>query len=314
MIQLKKILNELDVNRGHFAKDSSMELLEDYFYTDGGDGVIPKSVADKVMKVVSGSDGDKPLPKDLQSLIVSKAGIKVYGSGTISIFKKKVSDRIIYSGFDFSQPAKNGLFFFGRLFTVKMSNKVNYSPKKQLNIDNAEEIHLSQVSKDYLGKGYGKLLYDAAMKSTDILYSDEVLFEGSFKLWINHIRRNSKFFGVSGWGEVILPIFSEDGLNKTKLGEVGGGFVAITKKVPTQLIKLQEFLNGKEPHELSVFYTRDTLRNVIRDIESFGALDDFIEDYESVGADVKFGVGYIVAGNATIFVKESGDELEYFVM
>ena len=311
MIQLKKILNELDVNRGHFTKDSSMELIKDYIYHDG---VIPKSIADKVMDAIDKSKDEKPLSKDLQSLLTSKAGVKVYGSGTISIFKKPTRDGIIYSGFDFSQPAKKGLFFFGRLFTVKMSKRLNYSPKKQLNIDNAEEIHLSQVSKEYLGKGYGKLLYDAAIKSIDILYSDGVLFEGSFKMWINHIRRNSKFFGVSGWGNVILPIFSEDGLNKTKLGEIEGGFVAIPKKVPTQLIKLQEFLNGKEPHELAVFYTGYTLKKVIRDIESFGVLDDFIEDYELESGDVKYGVGYIVAGNATVFVKESGDDLEYFVL
>jgi hypothetical protein len=311
MIQLKKILNELDVNRGHFTKDSSMELIEDYLYYDG---VIPRSVADKIMNVIGKSEGDKPLPKDLQSLIVSKAGMKVYGSGTTFIFKKTTRDGILYSGFDFSHPAKNGLFFFGRLFTVKMSKRLNYSPKKQLNIENAEEIHLSQVSKEYLGKGYGKLLYDAAIKSSDILYSDGVLFEGSFKMWINHIRRNSKFFGVSGWGNVILPIFSEDGLNKTKLGEIEGGFVAIPKKVPTQLIKLQEFLNGKEPHELAVFYTGYTLKKVIRDIESFGVLDDFIEDYELESGDVKYGVGYIIAGNATVFVKESADDLEYFVL
>ena len=311
MIRLKKILNELDVNRGHFTKDSSMELIEDYLYYDG---VIPKSIADKVMGEIDKSKDEKPLSKDLQSLLTSKAGVKIYGSGTVSVFKKPTADGIIYSGFDFSQPAKKGLFFFGRLFTVKMSKGLNFSPKKQLNIDNAEEIHLSQVSKDYLGKGYGKLLYDAAIKSTDILYSDRVLFEGSFKMWINHIRRNSKFFGVGGWGDVILPVFSEDGLNKTKLGESEGGFVAISKKVPTQLIKLQEFLNGKEPHELVVFYTNDTLQNVIQDVESFGALDDFTEKYDLVNGDVKYGVGYIVAGNATVFVKESGDDLEYFVL
>jgi hypothetical protein len=311
MIQLKKILNELDVNRGHFTKDSSMELIGDYLYYDG---VIPKSVADKVMDEIDKSKGEKPLSKDLQSLLTSKAGVKIYGSGTVSVFKKPTADGIIYSGFDFSQPAKKGLFFFGRLFTVKMSKRLNFSPKKQLNIDNAEEIHLSQVSKDYLGKGYGKLLYDAAIKSTDILYSDRVLFEGSFKMWINHIRRNSKFFGVGGWGDVILPVFSEDGLNKTKLGESEGGFVAIPKKVPPQLVKLQEFLNGKEPHELVVFYTRDKLQNVIKDVESFGALDDFTEKYDLVNGDVKDGVGYIITGNATIFVKESGDDLEYFVL
>jgi|688.fasta_scaffold520060_1 hypothetical protein len=311
MIQLKKILNELDVNRGHFTKDSSMELIGDYLYYDG---VIPKSVADKVMDEIDKSKGEKPLSKDLQSLLTSKAGVKIYGSGTVSVFKKPTADGIIYSGFDFSQPAKKGLFFFGRLFTVKMSKRLNFSPKKQLNIDNAEEIHLSQVSKDYLGKGYGKLLYDAAIKSTDILYSDRVLFEGSFKMWINHIRRNSKFFGVGGWGDVILPVFSEDGLNKTKLGESEGGFVAIPKKVPPQLVKLQEFLNGKEPHELVVFYTRDKLQNVIKDVESFGALDDFTEKYDLVNGDVKYGVGYIITGNATIFVKESGDDLEYFVL
>ena len=245
-------------------------MIEDYLYYDG---VIPKSVADKVMDEIDKSKDEKPLSKDLQSLLTSKAGVKIYGSGTVSVFKKPTADGIIYSGFDFSQPAKKGLFFFGRLFTVKMSKRLNFSPKKQLNIDNAEEIHLSQVSKDYLGKGYGKLLYDAAMKSTDILYSDRVLFEGSFKMWINHIRRNSKFFGVGGWGDVILPIFSEDGLNKTKLSQSEGGFVAIPRKVPTQLIKLQEFLNGKEPYELVAFYTRDKLQNVIQDIESFGSLE-----------------------------------------
>ena len=288
-----------------------MEQIKDYLY---GDLVIPRAVAVNIMKAIGRSEDDRPLPKDLQSLIVSKAGIKVYGSGTIFIFKKPTRDGIIYSGFDFSQPAKNGLFFFGRLLTVKMSKKLNYSPKKQLNIDNAEEIHLSQVSKEYLGKGNGKLLYDAAIKSTDFLYSDGVLFEGSFKMWINHIRRNSKFFGVSGWGDVILPIFSEDGLNKTKLSQSEGGFVAIPRKVPTQLIKLQEFLNGKEPYELVSFYTRDKLQNVIQDIESFGSLDDFMDKYEMVNGDVKYGVGYIITSNATVFVKESGDDLEYFVL
>jgi len=29
---------------------------------------------------------------------------------------------------------------------------------------------------------------------------------------------------------------------------------------------------------------------------------------------LKSGAGYIMAGNATIFVKESGDDLEYFIL
>lgn len=312
MILLKQILNELDVNRGHFTKDSSMELIEDYLYHDG---VIPKSIADKVMGAIDKSKDETPLSKDLQSLLTSKAGVKVYGSGTVSIFKKPTADGIIYSGFDFSQPAKKGLFFFGRLFTVKMSTRLNYSPKKQLNIDNAEEIHLSQVSKEYLGKGYGKLLYDAAMISTDILYSDRVLFEGSFKMWINHIRKNSNFFGVAGEGDVILPIFSEDGLDKTKLMKAtDGGLVAIMKKVPPQLIKLQEFLNGIEPHNLVVFQTKEKLEVVTKNIESSGSLDDLAKKYYSLYGTLKSGAGYIMAGNATIFVKESGDDLEYFIL
>jgi hypothetical protein len=196
-----------------------------------------------------------------------------------------------------------------------MNKRLNYSPKKQLNIDNAEEIHLSQVSKEYLGKGYGKLLYDAAMISTDILYSDRVLFEGSFKMWINHIRKNSNFFGVAGEGDVILPIFSEDGLDKTKLMKAtDGGLVAIMKKVPTQLIKLQEFLNGIEPHNLVVFQTKEKLEVVTKNIESSGSLDDLAKKYYSLYGTLKSGAGYIMAGNATIFVKESGDDLEYFVL
>jgi hypothetical protein len=98
------------------------------------------------------------------------------------------------------------------------------------------------------------------------------------------------------------------------LSQSEGGFVAIPRKVPTQLIKLQEFLNGKEPYELVVFYTDDKLQNVIQDVESFGALDDFTEKYDLVNGEVKYGVGYIITGNATVFVKESGDDLEYFVL
>jgi hypothetical protein len=73
-------------------------------------------------------------------------------------------------------------------------------------------------------------------------------------------------------------------------------------------------LNGKEPYELVSFYTRDKLQNVIQDIESFGSLDDFMDKYEMVNGDVKYGVGYIITSNATVFVKESGDDLEYFVL
>ena len=314
MIQLKKLLNELDVRRGHFMKDTSLDLIEDYLYNDG---VVPNSVADKIMDAINSAEDDRPLSKPLQSLLISKVGTKVYGSGTIQVFKKQTPDGIIYSGFDFSLPVQSGLFFFGRILTEKLDRRLEYSPKKQLNIDNAESIHLSQVSKDHLGKGYGKVLYDAVMKSTDIVYSDSVLFEGSFKVWINHIRRKSKFFGIVGWGGVIFPIFTEEGLNKTKLMKVSdfsGGLVGITKKVPTQLIKLQEFLNGVEPYDIAIFSTEDKLQGVMKDIESFASMNDFMNDYSHEYGSLKSGVGCILSGNSTIFVKESGDDLEYFIL
>lgn len=320
MLLLKKILlSELQVKRGHFIKDSSYDLLWDFLY---GEKIIPESLADEIMDYVEGSEEDMLLPKKLQSQLLRASGKVVYKESENSIYvtKKETEDGVFYSGFDFSQTVRGGLFFFGIIFTEQIKEKISYSPKKQINLNKSESIHLSQVSREYLGKGYGKVLYNAVLNTTDLVYSDSILYTGSFKMWTNYIRSKCKFFGISSGKGVILPIFDGEEITKASIKKIASapwGFVGITKKVPVKLVELQNFLNGKQPDSiLRIMSSTKKMSTAIKDIESSVSIEDLIGQGNYFVETKRRGLdtAYLELRDSTIFVKETGDSLEYFVM
>lgn len=338
MMKLKNILNELEIRKGHFGKEKSFDLLDDFLFEDK---MVSKEVANKVSDYVSTISADKKesetlLPKDLQRLLIG-AGKKVYSKGTIQVIKKDTDkESVVYAMYDFSKPAYNGLFFIGRLLTTLLRPELPLSPQKQFRLNRVEKISLSQLGVEHLGQGFGSILYDSAIASTDALYSDVMLYGGSFKVWVNHMRNRSKFFGIySGERKVLLPIYDEEGMEKAKLSklEMTSGFVAISKSVPSKLLKLQEFLDGINPHDVqeiqvsSKLKGSDLLDAITYKIDSSSDSIDFLDQSDSSykvffvtrkvfsgKQDTSFVAGYITSKEATIFVKETGGGLDWFMV
>ena len=111
------------------------------------------------------------------------------------------------------------------------------------------------------------------------------------------------------------------------------GFVAISKSVPSKLLKLQEFLDGINPHDVqeiqvsSKLKGSDLLDAITYKIDSSSDSIDFLDQSDSSykvffvtrkvfsgKQDTSFVAGYIVSKEATIFVKETGSGLDWFMV
>ena len=336
-MKLTQILNELDLYKGHFTKSSAYDVLMDFLFEDN---VIPKSVANKIVSFIDNvEDPTTKLPNDLKKLILS-SGKKVYKEGNTYVIKTETSgNHVLYAAYNFDEPALDGLFFVGRLLTTLYKSELKLSPQKQFKLDRVEKIKLSEVPIEHRGKGYGSMLYDSAMATTNGLYSDAILFSGSLSVWLKHIREKSNFFGVySGIRGVLLPIYDEVGMDKKNLQKTGGlsdsGFVSISRAVPSQLLKLQEFLNGINPHEVEEILATinkgkqvgNMTQEVIDRIEDAVSSEDLLKmtagdkirfetkDTFSTLRAKPFKAGFITTKESTIFVKEVGDGLEWFLM
>lgn len=336
-MKLKNLLNELELHSGHFTKSSAYDVLMDFLFEDN---VVPKSVANKITSFVDNvEDPETKLPNDLKKLILS-SGKKVYNEGNTYVIKSETSGNLVlYAAYNFDEPALDGLFFVGRLLTTLYKSELKLSPQKQFKLNRVEKIKLSEVPTEHRGKGYGSILYDSAMGTTDALYSDAILFSGSLSVWLKHIRRKSNFFGVySGIRGVLLPIYDESGMDTKNLKKTGGlsnsGFVSISKSVPPQLTKLQEFLDGVNPHEVEEIIAvinkgkkvGNMTQEVIDRIEDSVSSEDLLK--MTVGDKIRFETkdtfstlrtkpfkaGFITTKESTIFVKEVGDGLEWFLM
>ena len=336
-MKLKNLLNELELHSGHFTKSSAYDVLMDFLFEDK---VIPKSVANKIVSFVDNvEDPETKLPNDLKKLILS-SGKKVYNEGNTYVIKTETpGNLVLYAAYNFDEPALDGLFFVGRLLTVLYNPTIKFSPQKQFKLNRVERIKLSEVPTEHRGKGYGSILYDSAMGTTSALYSDAILFSGSLSVWLKHIRRKSNFFGVySGLRGVLLPIYDDEGMNPKNLKKTGGlsssGFVSISKSVPSQLVKLQQFLDGINPHEVEEIIATvnkgkkvgNMTQEVIDRIEDAVSSEDLLKmtaddkirfetkDTFSILRAKPFKAGFITTKESTIFVKEVGDELEWFLM
>lgn len=340
MIKLKSIVNEIEFESGHYGSKKSWLMLEEFLKNYD---FVPERAAMKILSYVDNAKGDEPLPKEFQQILINSFDEVIKKSGKLQILRKD-ADLKHYVCFDFSKPARSGLFFIGKIITMEFNKKFGYSPQKQFGFDKVETIKLSEVAANYRGQGYGSKLYDALMGYVDALYSDDLLYQGSYNVWINHIRKRSKFFGVlinADWTETILPIYNEETLKKSKLSDPEiKGFVGILKSPPPQLLKLKTFLDGINPDEVFVLDAdprnipkNKTLEFIIDAIEDSVSSEDLLgyeepedENEPWVYFEVNdsywirpknakyFKAAFIPLDNANLWIKEVEDGLEWFLL
>lgn len=287
------------------------------------------SDTDKMNRVmIDAAKKNKKMPKDIQNMITKTFGKTIRSTGDIVITLQNDGEYDnSYHMFDFSKPVKmvgrtdydkrpvfEVNFYVGHILTDNVQNEYYYSPKKQLGLSNIQQVHLSELGKEYRGQGYGAMLYDTVAKQVDAIYSDSTLFKGSLAMWTKHMRKISKFFGAVLQVGVIVPVSGE--IDK-KVIDAADGFVSIFTKVPPKLKEMEQFLSGIpvdnifisgdiDNREISFKRMTDTLDRVAT-LSEFG---------EQLDYDVwpNYTAGIFLHEKTTFVVKEVGEELDYMII
>lgn len=120
---------------------------------------------------------------------------------------------------------------------------IDRSSDKPYKIEGAQVV-LSYVSTLYRGKGIGSTMYYMIFVHYGNLFSDKILYEGSYNLWLSKIYPVADFFGIEVDGSFYAPITLEDASNKKLMGNPAvSAFLA--SNIPTeQMDKLKAYLDG----------------------------------------------------------------------
>jgi hypothetical protein len=334
LIRLKEILGEIESKTGDY----------DGFGLDDVFEVIPVSLF-KGGRIRLKSDNDnidrgktytlKDLPEELDK--IKKMGKVLKEENGILVVRYEVDTNIGYVVFDTTVEFKNGngiktlAFIQGYLHTVPYEKRFFTSPTNMLEVANVESVRASYVVKQSRGKGFGKMLYDAALSNVDALISDEILYKNSFGMWTNHIYRESKFFGgVYRYGKLmyIIPLGETPPANIAKAFAGAWGFIAFGNKVPQRVIDMNDIFAGINIDDITIVRTSPVLdfNEQVQDLfDNADSLDEIVveqdRDYTTIGEQPVLSevapwhgwknltnpVGLFHFNDALVFAREEGD-------
>ena len=141
------------------------EFLDDVIDIDRY-GFYFVSDTDKMNRVmIDAAKKNKKMPKDIQNMITKTFGKTIRSTGDIVITLQNDGEYDnSYHMFDFSKPVKmvgrtnydkrpvfEVNFYVGHILTDNVQNDYYYSPKKQLGLSNIQQVHLSELGKEYRG-------------------------------------------------------------------------------------------------------------------------------------------------------------------
>lgn len=157
----------------------------------------------------------------------------------------------------------------GAIKTTKVKAKMAYSPNVKYQIEGTvRQIHVSELDKNYIGKGLGNFLYHCVWDDSSAILSDSILFKGSFAMWSGKIASEAEFFGgeiksnrtwdASGLGFVI-PLNIKDAANLT-IAEDINRYIAIKSDTPKVLRLLKYNLQKLNPLTEVLYIADENIR------------------------------------------------------
>lgn len=216
MIRLKNLLKEITLMSG----DAGSDGMQDFYYN------IELKILPKKYHIVSDwmdtptSDGLSAERKELwtaakkvslvnsefKSVINTKLPLIAKRDGYELRLQKKGKDLV----FHLVDPKAKYIYeyFIGIIRTEPGVKHLFNDPKKAFNLK-CHQIHWSNVAKEHMGKGLGRLMYTLVYEYVTglgaALISDTMLFQGSQKMWFNYIPSVATYFGVVV-NEIFFPI------------------------------------------------------------------------------------------------------------
>jgi hypothetical protein len=181
------------------------------------------------------------------------------------------------------------------------------------------KIFMIRIASSWKGKGYGLKLYQGILETFKTIFSDEILYEGSYSIWTNKLaplgNESGNFFGLQA-GKVVIPLTVEDSKNADVLGDVGSEEFIISVNPPSQLLNLKAKLNGLSisKGDYGVFEADDsisvnTLKMVTDSQTTLSGVESELDLYQVVGVGKQYDTIMIPIDSGVAILKQENGKV-----
>lgn len=306
MIKLTDLLKELDLRSGDlddnitleqvlFAFLEDFQIPEDEFF-ENNDELIPGAIFNPrlVKKTTLIADGE-------YEFIVPSSY-----RGTLYLVNTKgtaLDDYVI-----------------GQVEVEKIYINANSGLTKPYRLPGAE-IHLTYISPKYRGKGLGVKMYTMLLEAYKTVFSDNVLYPGSWSLWISKLApiglKSGNFIGGEVGG-IIVPFTPEDISNSSLMEGIGVDHLILSIEPPQVLLDIKQALSGlslsKGDYGIYEPTTQIKIAELDTVVDESASIEEVIEGADlmqmvGLNDDDNYPVIVVATQDALAIVREVGDDV-----
>ena len=306
MIKLTDLLKELDLRGGDLDDNITLEqvlfaFLEDFQidedeFFENNDELIPGAIFNPrlVKKTTLIADGE-------YEFIVPSSY-----RGTLYLVNTKgtaLDDYVI-----------------GQVEVEKIYINANSGRTKPYRLPGAE-IHLTYISPKYRGKGLGIKMYTMLLEGYKTIFSDNVLYPGSWSLWISKLApiglKSGNFIGGEVGG-IIVPFTPEDISNSSLMEGIGVDHLILSIEPPQVLLDIKEALSGlslsKGDYGIYEPTTQIKIAELDAVVDESASIEEVIEGADlmqmvGLNDDDNYPVIVVATQDALAIVREVGDDV-----
>ena len=306
MIKLTDLLKELDLRGGDLDDNITLEqvlfaFLEDFQidedeFFENNDELIPGAIFNPriLKKSVIIADGE-------YEFIVPSSY-----RGTLYLVNTKGTSLDTY--------------VIGQVEVEKIYINANSGLTKPYRLPGAE-IHLTYISPKYRGKGLGIKMYTMLLEAYKTIFSDNVLYPGSWSLWISKLApiglKQGNFIGGEVGG-IIVPFTPEDISNSSLMEGIGVDHLILSIEPPQVLLDIKEALSGlslsKGDYGIYEPTTQIKIAELDTVVDESASIEEVIEGADlmqmvGLNDDDNYPVIVVATQDALAIVREVGDDV-----
>jgi len=306
MIKLTDLLKELDLRSGDLDDNITLEqvlfaFLEDFQidedeFFENNDELIPGAIFNPrlVKKTTLTTDGD------FEFIVPSSY------RGTLYLVNTKGTSLDDY--------------VIGQVEVEKIYINANSGLTKPYRLPGAE-IHLTYISPKYRGKGLGIKMYTMLLEAYKTIFSDNVLYPGSWSLWISKLApiglKQGNFIGGEVGG-IIVPFTPEDISNSSLMEGIGVDHLILSIEPPQVLLDIKQALRGlslsKGDYGIYEPTTQIKITELDTVVDESASIEEVIEGADlmqmvGLNDDDNYPVIVVATQDALAVVREVGDDV-----
>jgi GNAT superfamily N-acetyltransferase len=211
-------------------------------------------------------------------------------------------------------------YVIGQVEVEKIYINANSGRTKPYRLPGAE-IHLTYISPKYRGKGLGVKMYNMLLEAYKTIFSDNVLYPGSWSLWISKLApiglKQGNFIGGEVGG-IIVPFTPEDISNSDLMMGIGVDHLILSIEPPQVLLDIKQALNGlslsKGDYGIYESTTKIKVAELDAVVDESASIEEVIEGADlmqmvGLNDDDNYPVIVVATQDALAVVREVGDDV-----